>query len=129
MVSPRRRASSSCGKLRRALAVIHFAVQLEPVDAARHFDAEGPGAAEDLALGFDVPARLHQPRTMRGSLLGVMDPLRLASSVGRFLILAAQFAQQPRGGAFRLGIAPHEAAASARRIPGMGSWSATWRPS
>jgi hypothetical protein len=40
-----------------AFAIIHIPVQLKPVSTARHLDLEGPGTAEDFALGFDVPAR------------------------------------------------------------------------
>ena len=44
----------------RGLAVVHFAVQFEPVDAGTHVHAHGAGTAKDLALGFDVPAGLDQ---------------------------------------------------------------------
>ena len=60
MVSPRRSAASNCGKLAVVPAVVHFAVQLEPVDAGGYFDVKGARPPEDLAFGFDVPAGLHQ---------------------------------------------------------------------
>ena len=66
MFSPRRSASSSAGSLALRLAVLHVAVQLEPVDAGGHFHAVRARPPEDLALGFDVPAGFHQrPRHLR----------------------------------------------------------------
>src|SRR5690606_33313909 len=45
---------------RRAVAEIHAAVQLEPVDARGDTQVDAPRRAIGLALGLDVPARLRE---------------------------------------------------------------------
>ena len=45
---------------RRLPAVIHLAVEFEPVDAAAHIDLGGSRPAERLTFGFHVPARVDQ---------------------------------------------------------------------
>ena len=57
------------GQLGGGVAIIHFAVQLKPVDAGGHPNLHGAGAAEDLALGFDVPAGLETGTRHGGQLL------------------------------------------------------------
>ena len=48
------------GQFRRGVAVVHLAVQLEPVDAGGNLQPEPIRTPENLALGLDMPARLHQ---------------------------------------------------------------------
>ena len=48
------------GQFRRRFAVLHIAVEFEPIHAARHSHAERARPPEDFAVGLDVPAGFHQ---------------------------------------------------------------------
>src|SRR5260370_38818185 len=50
------------GQARRGVPVLYLTVQLEPIHAARNFDAECAWPPEYLSFGFDVPACLHKDR-------------------------------------------------------------------
>jgi len=91
-------------------AIVGDAVQFEPIHAGRDFEAESSRAAEQLAIGFHVPASFDQRPGDARELRGRQFPVRLRVHVVPGSKADTDVVKESPGGFFRGGIAAHKAA-------------------
>ena len=73
-------------------------MQLEPVNPAAHFDANGAGLAIELAFRLNPPAVTHQGVDRAGQVLGQDDPFHLGRVGVSVVNTKASFRQPSVGG-------------------------------
>ena len=93
---------------RLGVAVIHFAVQFEPVHTAGHFEPVGSRPAEDFSFGVNVPSRLDQRPHDPWQLTRRKPAGRFGFPVTRLASFHAQLIEQCISRCFGVEIAPQK---------------------